>query len=300
MSAPRYVFIVGMARTGTTLLRNVLNRSDEVGMGGESRFLVAPRLLSLHRERGFRDELREVGDLTTDSGARRVVDHIYRIRKDNFWGKIAKGADRDEFLQHLLNSDRSERALLDLALAFHARGKPIRGEKTPAHIEVVPQILEWFPNARIVHMIRDPRATFVSKQHKDGDRPSVLAPLRERAESLYELYASVRTIERWRHVISLHHRYRTQFAGRYHLLRFEDLVTDPRTSINEVCRFIGIEFTEKMLDQTVTNSSFVQGAPVGGFNAKAIERWRGILSPALQRWFRLWCGRSLREFGYRP
>ena len=142
MNEPKYIFIVGMSRTGTTLLRNILNCSDEVGMGGESRFLVTPRTLSMQRERGFRDELRAVGDISTESGAKRVVDHIFTVQANNFWGKLAKGADCDKFLGNVLASDRTERALLDLALAFHAQGKPIRGEKTPGHIDAVPEMLE--------------------------------------------------------------------------------------------------------------------------------------------------------------
>jgi hypothetical protein len=298
-TSPRHIFIVGMPRTGTTLLRNILNGSNQVGLGGESHFLGDPSRLRPPRG-GFWDELGTIGDISTDSGVARIVDHIFSRKGDNFWGRLARGADRNEFLAELLASDRSPRSLLDLAYAFHAQGKPIRGEKTPEHVHSVPVLFEWFPDAKVIHTFRDPRAIYVSQMRKQragrvagfgGHRPFRLA---------LELYSSLRLIVAWRKVVRLHRWYSKAYPGLYYLCRYEDLVAEPKASLQRISQFLGIAFSEVMLDQKSVNSSFVSRGKVEGFEAEAIDRWRSHLHPVIRHWFGLWCKAQLVRFGYEP
>src|SRR5581483_9515287 len=106
MTRPSHIFIVGLSRTGTTLTRRILNCADEVGIGGESQFFGDRRRLGLLRREGYRDRFAQLGDLHTDEGAKRVVDSIFTIKQNNFWGKIARGADYEQFLNQVLASDR--------------------------------------------------------------------------------------------------------------------------------------------------------------------------------------------------
>lgn len=299
MSQPGYIFIAGLPRTGTTLTRNILNCSDDVGIGGESRFLVDSRRLGFQIRRGFRYEVRAVGEISTDVGAKKVVDYIYGIQENNFWGKIAKNVDREEFLCRLLESDRSERSLMDLAMAFHAKGKPVRGEKTPAHIYSVPTLVEWFPNAKIIHTFRDPRAIHVSQKKKPRNREmSRFKAFFQQFGLIFELYSSIHVISTWLHAIRLHYRYQQLYPNNYYLCKYEDLITNPDASLRKLCDFLGIDFIDTMLQQTIVNSSFVPRNKVQGFDTQAIDRWRKHLHPLINKWFVLWCKKQLLEFGY--
>jgi hypothetical protein len=164
----KFIFIVGVHRSGTTLMRRILNRSDQIAISNENHFLghVIPSA-------GTRYKFREFGDLSNDDNVHKLVDYIYssefrtssKYRVISFhWRWITKWIDREDFLQRILDSDRSERALFTIMMQVFADhlDKPIMGEKTPIHFRYVPTLIEWFPEGKIIHMLRDPRAIFVS------------------------------------------------------------------------------------------------------------------------------------------
>ncbi|HWQ16141.1 MAG TPA: sulfotransferase [Roseiflexaceae bacterium] len=298
-----HIFIVGLGRTGSTLTRQILNSSEAIGLGSESHFFRdLPRFL-VRRRPSFREQIARVGDIRTDSGAAKVVDFIFSItdRHYYFWNLRARNVDRDEFLSRLLATDRSERALFELAMACHAGDKPIRGEKTPAHLFFVPTLLEWFPNAKVIHTFRDPRAIYASSRTKAAKkRYGPATTLFRQLGLIFELYSSLQVIVPWIQAIRLHHRYCARYPDRYYLSRYEDLVCDPEGSLRRLCAFLEVEFTPEMLRQSVVNSSYAPTGQVQGFDATAIDRWREHLDPLLQRWFLLWCREPLLRFGYAP
>ena len=299
MRHPSHIFIVGLSRTGTTLTRTILNSSDQVGLGGESLFFGDLRWLGLGRREGYRHKFAKVGNLATDAGAKRIVEFIYAIRAKNFWSQIARLVACDKFTQDLMATDRTERSLLDLAMSFYAGGKPIRGEKTPAHIYAIPTLLEWFPNAKVIHCFRDPRAVYISNKRKYESRslPRVSA-LARRSKLLFEFYASLDVILTWRRAIRLHQEYQRRYPGQYCLSKFEDLVLKPNEQLQNLCDYLDIPFQQAMLDQLVLNSSFLPKRQRAGFDPSVVDRWRQYLHPAINRWFIFWCQHRFVEFGY--
>jgi hypothetical protein len=300
MKEPGYIFIVGMPRTGTTLTRNILNCSKDIGIGGESRFFEGTRRFGFETRPSFRKQIAQVGDIATDVGAKKVTDYIYSIRKNNFWGRIAKSVDREEFLYKLLASSRSERSFLDLAMGFYANGKPFRGEKTPAHVYCVPTLFEWFPNTKVIHMFRDPRAIYISQQKKNQESNSSLTiPIVHHARIVFELLESTYIMIAWLRVIRLHYQYQQRYPKCYYLLKYEDLISNPQTNSQKLCEFLEVDFTEEMLQQTVINSSFLPSNQAQGFDTQAIDRWRKYMHPIIKKWFALWGKKHLLRFGYK-
>lgn len=297
-----YIFIVGLGRTGSTLTRHILNSSDCIGIGGESHYLCDLPRLGFQTRRSVRQRLARVGDLTSDEGVRRVVDHLFTIRDRhlNFWNFTAKNVNRETFLRRLLamSPAERERGLFELAMDVHAGGQPVRGDKTPAHIFFVPQLLQWFPNAKIIHTFRDPRAIYASRKKKAETKAgqSARSGLR-RLGVAFQLASSLHVIVNWRRVERYHRQYQAQFPGRYTLMKYEDLVQQPEATLESLCRFLDIPLTQPMLLQTVVNSSFHQDG-AAGFDVGSITRWRKHIDPLLQRWFRMWLDPQLHEYGY--
>lgn len=300
-----HIFIVGLGRTGSTLTRQILNSSDCIGIGGESHFFRDLPRLGFQSQSGVRHQLAKIGDLTTDEGTKKIVDHLFMPQQKHmvFWNLSAKNINRDEFLQKLLTADRNsreraERSLFDLAMEVHANGKPVRGEKTPAHIFFVPELLEWFPNARVIHTFRDPRAIYASRKKK-GEKKERSAPksaLRKLGVG-FQLLSSLHVIINWTRVVRCHERYQKEYPDRYYLLKYEDLVSEPQTSLEQLSLFLQIELTEAMLEQSVINSSYLPDG-AAGFDKTSINRWRKHMDPLVKRWFSAWCKPALREFGY--
>lgn len=302
VSTTDHIFIVGLGRTGSTLTRHILNSSDCIGIGGESHYLGdLPRLGSASR-RSVRRRLTRVADITSDEGARRVVEHLFTIhnRHLNFWNFTAKEVDREDFLRRLLamNTAEREQGLFELAMEVHAGGRPVRGDKTPAHIFFVPQLLQWFPNAKIIHTFRDPRAIYVSRKKKAEHKTEMSARSGLRRLGLvFQLASSLHVIINWRRVEHCHRKYLAQYPGRYTLMKYEDLVQQPEATLERLCSFLNIPLTQSMLLQTVVNSSFLPDGGVG-FDAGSITRWRRHIDPLVQRWFLMWLGPMLRQYGY--
>jgi hypothetical protein len=245
-------------------------------------------------------EFAQVADPRTDDGARKLVEHIYSLKR-SFWVWLQKRVDRAEFLRLVMESDRSRRALFDILMGLYAGGKPVRGEKTPAHVFSVPVLLEWFPDGRFIHMVRDPRGVFSSQRKKrsTSERVTLLHRLCRRSAAVYDAYLWFHVSVHWNRVIQLHHQYLRRYPGRYVMVKFEDLITRPEETLRGLCAWLEIEFSPNMLDSKVVNSSFIKrGQPVRGFDVSAVERWREHLRPSTVRWFDLTCGRQLRELSY--
>lgn len=292
-----HVFIAGLPRTGSTLTHRILNRSPEVRLAGETHFLGARTPFG--RRTGYADRFAEAGDLRTDAGLEQVVTAIYASRGKSFWSRFATTVERTEFERLLRDSDRSRRALFDAAMRAFAQGRPVAGDKTPEHIDAVPTLLSWFPEARVVHTFRDPRAIYVSLRRKErAESLSQAGRVARRAGPLFDLYASTSLAFRWRSMARRHRRYAAAYPGRYMLQRFEDLLAEPEAAVKRLCEFIGIAFDPGMLEQVVHNSSYAPKRSGAGIDQSTAERWRDHLPKTTERWLSLVCGRELGTFGY--
>jgi hypothetical protein len=250
-----------------------------------------------------------VGDLRDDAAVRRLVDLIYsgelqrrsRLRElSPYWRWLVEHVPRADIEAYLLASDRSERAVFQAFLRIYAdrRGKAIMGEKTPAHLAYVETLLAWFPAARVVHCMRDPRAIYVSELRRRAEDPASL-PYRQLVHAPRLLAAFVLLQVTWAWAMAVH-RHRTlsrHYPGRYQLLRFEALVADPEATLADLCRFLGVALEPRMLEQRVTS----RGANVGstGFDAGAADRWRTVISGRARRAIERLLGHRLEELGYR-
>jgi hypothetical protein len=291
-----------MDRTGSTLTREILNCSDAIGLAGEPQYFRRRPHGSFFPDGGHRALIKKIGDISTEDGAKKVIDYLFLDPEhfSYFWRFSWNGFDREEFLRKFLSSDRSERALLDLALAFHARGKPIRGDKTPANIFFVPTIMKWFPNAKIVHTFRDPRAIYVSRNNKKEKKPlNGLSQKIRKSGIVFELYAGSRVVLDWKRIIHLHRQYQENYPGSYYLSKYEDLISDPENSIRNLCNFLEVDCVDEMYRQTVVNSSFVPKDQLKkGFDYSAIDRWRKHINPLIYKWINLSTKKQLLEFDY--
>lgn len=301
----KYIFIVGLPRTGTKLMKNVLQRSTNVRcrISAETWFFG-----DLFRS-GIRRKIRHFGDLKDDSNVRKLVDYMYSGRFGRtFWTILSKNrlSNKSWMENEILNSDRTERAIYRIILMSSAidGSDPdveqdwVLGDKTPGNLYYVPEILDWFPDAKIVHTFRDPRAILASEWKRllsssDGW-------FGERClKGLYSLVIVLYVSFTWLYAAKLHRRYSKEYPNNYVLSKYEDFVSNPETSVREVCSSLGLEFSDSMLETALQGSSYT-AEKTPGFDNSAIDRWRQHLKPWMRSWITLLGRRQLKDFGYRP
>lgn len=298
-----YVFVVGLSRSGTTLMRHMLDRHPEIAICPENHFMG--HLLEFE---GVRHKLRRFHPFTVDDNARRAVAFLYdgglrrasRFRSPSrLWTWLERRVPQEEMVARFLASDRTEAALFAAIMDTYAekRGKRIGGEKTPAHLRHVSTLLEWYPGGRIVHLMRDPRAIFTSEVRRrrvePGGFPYVVL---RRLGPLLTAFVLLETTLTWAEGARRWRRYRRAHADRYLMVRFEDLVRAPEPKLRAIAAFLGVPFAPAMLEQRVVS----HGSRLGdvGIDAGAADRWRTSLPGWADAWFRLVFGADLRALGY--
>jgi hypothetical protein len=300
---PEAIFIVGVSRSGTTLMRRILDKHSRIGIITENHYLG--HLLPWE---GTRHYFRRLGDLDDDANVHALVELIYsgglqrrsRLRElSPYWRWLTTKVPRDDIEAYLLASDRSERGLFEAFMRIYAdrRGNAIMGEKTPAHLDYVETLLEWFPDGRVIHCLRDPRAIYVSELRRRAEH-AVGFPYRQLAmvPPLLSRFVLLEVVWAWARAVHRHRVLARRFPGRYSVVRFEDVVSAPKESLDDVCAFLGVRAEPRMLEQKVTS----KGARVGsaGFDGGAAERWRDDIDPGAQAAIELLLGRRLTEMGY--
>ena len=205
-------FIIGSARSGTTLLRLILNAHPEVAVPPESRFIT---------ELWRGEEEVEVDDFLGE-----LADHrLFRVWNLDTADVRHEIGDR----QRVRYADAVEAAYKAWA---RSKKKTCWGDKTPRYIEHIPLLARLWPNAKFVHQIRDGRNVVLSYADVPFG-PKTLG----KAASLWASRVTSGLIE-------------GRKLGREHYLeiRYEDFVANPASQAKTLCDFLNIDFDSDMLD----------------------------------------------------
>jgi hypothetical protein len=210
-------FILGAPRSGTSLLSRMLDAHPAVAVPDETKiFETFAPLLPLY------------GDLRRPERLRRLVDDVLAWR----WvRRLPDPPDRAEVLARVARRDLGGVFEAFLSAWAARRGKRRCGEKTPSNLYLWPAIERAFPDAAVVHILRDGRDVALS-QIRAPFGPKTMAGAAERW---------VAFVGRIR-AIGDH-----AGPGRYVEVRYEDLLADPRGTVQRVLRFLGEPFHPDVL-----------------------------------------------------
>jgi hypothetical protein len=251
---------------------------------------------------GMRHKIREFGNMVDDPNVHKFVDYVYSGKFDATYWRLLKdgslGVDRETFLQEILNSDRSDKDIYRVIMQVHTEvtDDTILGDNTPAHLYHVPTLIEWFPQAKILHTFRDPRA--ILEQALATNRPYRFTTfISKHLKPLYSLITVLHVTVTWLYAVRLHHQYKKRYPQNYYLSKFEDLVNEPEKHIRELCEFLDIEFDSEMLNPWGVDSSYLhQGG--AGFDKQVLTVWQDRLKPWMKAWLLFWVKKHLKDFGY--
>jgi hypothetical protein len=274
-----YVFIVGCPRSGTTLLRRMVDAHPDIAVIDETHWIT----------------------------------HLYERRR----GVTADGLATPEILEHLRGDRRFARLelpwpaverVLDGARDYAAfvsgvfdqygalHGKRLVGDKTPGYIRKIPTLRRLWPNARFVHLIRDGRDVALSvAAWKKSDR--LFAEYRGWPDDPWTTAALW-----WERSLRLGREAAAALPpGSYREMRYEALVSDPQGECRALCGFLGLEFDPAMLrfhegrtrrhPRYTTKQQWLP--PTGG-----LRDWRTQMPAEVLESFESAAGDLLDELGY--
>jgi Sulfotransferase family len=269
MSEP-FPFIVGCGRSGTTLLRAMVDAHPEMTVPPESHFIVA-----LAPGRGGFDP-------------RALVDRLAADERFRLWG-----LDRPTLENAILDPPASDypSAVRAVFATWAARqGKARYADKTPGYVLHIPALARLFPESVFIHLVRDGRdvaASFLDLGWADSIESAAF---------------------HWRLRVGRGRRAgRGLGPGRYHELRYEDLVSDPEAALRPLCGVLGVSFAPEMLEHHRRAAAVVRTTnhPAYHRNLTApltadLRNWRRDLGTEQVARFELVAGRLLTDLGYEP
>lgn len=297
-----FVFIIGIARTGSKIYKNILNEHSEINILNELHFL-APRWIRKDFRYYFK---RYFGNINSKNDVSKLIDIMYSGKLNgSFWTTKSWnvkgvqnsiiGVDKNTLKRELLNSNYSYKEIFKILVEQHtiARNKNRGGAKFPVDISFVPTLMGWFPESKVIHIIRDPRAIYTSMVHMD----------KRSFVNKYKLKNYIINIKRfiyliWQYklAVKIHKRYSGN--NNYYLSRFEDIVTEPEKYLKKLCEFLKINFQEDMLNPNVVDSSYKNIEKKTGFDKKALNRWKDHISPKGEFLIKLLLKSEIKEMGY--
>lgn len=213
------LFVLGVRRSGTTLLRLILDRSLGIAIPDESHFV--PQLAHRHRTPVDRDGF---------------LDDVRRLRTLARWRITA------EEVAPLLREGMTTGEAIGAVFAAYAvkHGKPRWGDKTPAYMRYLRLLERVFPDAVYVHLIRDGRDCALSFLQMPDEAPTrTWAHPQDAGGFACQWVTEIRDARELGARVG---------PPRYLEVRYEDLVTEPVRVVESVCEFAGIAFEASMLE----------------------------------------------------
>ncbi len=214
------LFVVGMPRSGTKLLRDLMNRHPDIRIPeietGFLPYLVrnADRFKDLSNENNFKDFHRHIT---------RLRYFIYRrdegqLVSADSWYRACRKFDAAGVFEALIRLE------LDVSPGSHL----IWGDKSPSYLADISLIKSVYPTARFIHIIRDVRDYCLSSQQAWGKN-------------------MLRAAQRWSDGVVAARSVGAALEGDYMELNYESLLTETEASLRRIADFIGVTFDPIML-----------------------------------------------------
>jgi len=285
---PGPIFILGNPRSGTTLLRLILNAHSKIFIPPECGFAI---WLSSTYQNWTRE----------DTNGKRLdifLNDLSKAKKFETW-EISENALKNYIynVQPCSYNELASSVYCFYSITHHIE-KKIWGDKNNFYIQHVPDIRKIFPNARFVLIIRDGRdvATSYIKLTKEKINskyaPRLSADMSDIAKEWYT--NNLMAINSLR-----------LNSSSYIIIRYEDLVCNSASTLNEVCRTLDLNYEENMLNyyleaESNEPSEFFQWKHKNKhpIDNKSIGQYKNALSKQQISEFNLISEKLLREFNY--
>lgn len=260
-----HIFLVGCPRSGTTLLQSMLAAHPQVMSFPETHLFrsVIPNQLIAAR-----------WGIASRRAYSRLAAYLDAIDRADMRTRLPK---RSLLARQYISAFVG--ILDELTLE---KGRRIWVEKTPKHVQYVDQIVATVERPRFLHILRDGR--------------DVVASLYQVTHEYPEEWSGERSIdqciERWRHDVAISLAYRND--PNHLLVSYEQLIAEPAASLDQICRFMGIDFEHEMVScfsraagDLVLGSEAWKSDNLGGLSTRNTSKLTTVFTPDQQAYIRV-------------
>ena len=266
------IFIIGTQRSGTTLLRLILNTHSQIAIPEESTFLM-PVLKKKYLQKVISGE-----------SLNSLINYLSLNNQFKLWNY-----DNSGFISQLSQRDKiSLKELISDIFSSYCRskGKNIWGDKTPSFFRKIGILRSLFPDAKFIHIVRDGRDVFDSWRRVDPTKNNVSVVALDWSYKLSRIEKSFRKISK----------------GNKMVIRYEDLLEYPEKTVKALCSFIGVEYESNMLNFYRTSHEHI-GNHHSQLIFKPLDRsnknkWKKNLTPRKAKIFSVLSKHYLKNYNY--
>ena len=245
----------------------------------------------------FLHYVKRAGNLENDSI---LLDFLEVIFSDKIYGTFWKELnltkiDKQRVYKRIFESGRSPREIITIILKEYAisEGKKRFGAKYPVHFSKLDILFNWWPDCKVIHLVRDPRAICASKVNDEATKSrkknhKLLSHLIHFGTQLFFVMEFIWSC-----------RIHTQYKDKrnYLKVRFEDLMTNPMHYVKEMCNFCELKYDPAMMYPHGKPSSH-DGRKRHGFDKIIVYRWKEKLSPFETKCITYLVRSSMTKLGY--
>ncbi|MFC2171641.1 sulfotransferase [Acidobacteriota bacterium] len=289
----KFFFVVGHARSGTTMLGRILGNHSDIHTFNELHFFdkvwknTGAKTLSLEK--------------SVDLLARLIC-----ISQNNVFMQARYREYRDEarsMLDHLDLPDYTELNIYRLFVTYTAREqqKTVACEHTPQYIFHLEEVFDSLGEIKIINLIRDPRDVILSmKARWKGRALSTRKRTFKMNLHAWVHYHPVFTSYLWKSSVEALDPY--VHDERIHTVKYEDILRYPENEIRKICTFLRISFLPEMLKVPMVGSSLVPDRPdEKGIDETRTAKWKsGGLNATELFLIQKFTQPSMKRAGYEP
>lgn len=264
------VFIVGNSRSGTTMMSRILGKNPYIFSFNELHFFEnfwTPE--SEKRPLIYQDIIN-------------LLKKLFLIQREGLWSQKSNTYNYDNELQDVLQMLKLYENDLTLSKVFkyfliyetQQQNKEIPCEQTGRNVFYINDILNLYPDAKIISMVRDPRDVLLSQKHKWRRRylGAKNIPLRETLRTWFN-YHPITISMLWNSAVSSSEKF--LYNDNVYTLRFEDLIENPDIHIKAICRLLDVDYNPEMLEVPQVGSSSGMDLPEKeGINKSRVGNWK--------------------------
>jgi hypothetical protein len=272
------VIVGGCPRSGTTMLRTMLNSHPGLAMPHETQFVVR----AWERRGTF-------GDLSEPANRRRLGRWVVDRRKAR---THRLGIDPEELVAGMEAAPPTLGSVLGTCFVLYAEhnGKVRWGDKRPSYAQHLDAVFALFPDAQFVNVVRDPRATAASVRRIGWYKGDVGggAALWERA---------IRAVDKWRPRLAPDQLYEVQY---------EALVAEPRETLEQLAVFLGLapDGIDEMLrfyeKSDIPSDAKFHPRVSTPLTTEPVRSWENELAPGEVAFIEHVLAPYMRRYGYEP